>query len=42
MGAVTFSDFAPVPKFFNRGPEIFLICESNSCSDSGYHQCKRN
>jgi len=44
---VTFwdSDSAPVPKFFNPGPDPanFLIWESHSCSDSGYnHRSNRN
>ena len=46
---VTFSDSdsAPVPKFWNPGPdpdpEILQIWESGSCSDSGYnHWSNRN
>ena len=42
---VTFSDSdsAPVPKFFNPGPAIFQIWESDSCSDCGYrHRSNRN
>jgi len=41
VAGVTFSDSnsAPVPKFLNPGPDqgpaIFLIWESDSCSDSG-------
>jgi len=44
VAGFTFSDSnsAPVPKFLNPGPEIFQICESGSCSDSGYHQFNRN
>ena len=30
----SYSDSAPVPKFLNPGPEIFQICESDSCSNS--------
>jgi len=39
VAGVTFSDSdsAPVPKFFNPGPAILQIWESNSCSDSGYN-----
>jgi len=45
VAGVTFSDSdsAPVPIFFNPGPEIFQIWESGSCSDSGYnHRSNRN
>jgi len=41
---VNFADFefAPVPKFLNPEPgpvpDLFQIWESDSCSDSGYHQ----
>ena len=43
VAGVTFSDSAPVPKFFNPGPdpEIFHIWESDSCSDSGYSRGNR-
>ena len=43
VAGVTFSDSAPVPKFFNPGPdpEIFQIWESDSCSDSGYSRGNR-
>ena len=36
------SDSSPVPKYFNPSPKIFLISESDSCSDSGYRRSKRN
>ena len=39
------SDFAPVPKFLNPGPDpaIFQIWKSDSCSNSGYnHRSNRN
>jgi len=42
---VTFLDFnsAPVPKFFNPGPPILQIWESDTGSDSGYyHWSNRN
>jgi len=45
---ITFSDsdYTPVPKFFNLGPDprskIFQIWESDSCSDSGCIRCTRN
>jgi len=45
LASVTFSDSnsAPVPGFSNRGPEIFQIWKSDSCSDSGYnHQSNRD
>ena len=49
VAGVTFSDSdsAPVPKFLNPGPDpvatIFLIWESDSCSDYGYnHRSNRN
>jgi len=47
MTGVSFPDStsAPVPKFLNsdQGPVIFLIWESDSCSDSGYnHRSNRN
>jgi len=46
MAVVTFSDpeSTPVPKCLNPdpGPKTFQLCESESCSDSGYHRCNRN
>jgi len=49
VAGVTFSDSdsTPVPKFLNPGPdpgpEIFLILESESCSESDYnHRSNRN
>ena len=33
----SFSDTASVPKFWNPGPAIFQIWESDPCSDSGYN-----
>jgi len=40
---VSDSESAPVPKFLNPGPAILQICESDSCSDSGYnHRSNRN
>ena len=45
MTGVTFLDFnsAPVPKFFNPGPAILQIWESDTGSDSGYyHWSNRN
>jgi len=45
VAGVTFSDSdsAPVPNFFNPGPSILQIWESDSCSHSGYnHPSNRN